>query len=64
MPECSCEEENEVESDGDFGQYFLPLFLLPVLQQRQAQEEAGQCSSQVAGIPVCVDLIDDCHKNL
>ena len=51
MPEDSYEEKNEVESDGDFLEFFLPDLHLPVVQQGQAKQETGQSSCQVATVP-------------
>ena len=54
VPENSCEEKNEVESDGDFLEFFLPQLDLPVIQESQAEEETSQRSSQVSRVPVCI----------
>ena len=54
VPENSCEEKNEVESDGDFLEYFLPQLHLPVIQESQAEEQTSQRSSQVSRVPVCI----------
>ena len=51
VPEYSREEEEEVERDGDFLQCFLPELHLPVVQQSQPEQEAGQSSGQVAAVP-------------
>ena len=51
MPEDSYEEKNEVESDGDFLEFFLPDLHLPVVQKGQAKQETGQSSCQVATVP-------------
>ena len=52
MPEYPYEEKNEVESDRDFLQFFLPQLDLPVIQESQAEEQTGQSSSQVSRVPV------------
>ena len=53
VPEYSYQEKSEVETDGDLLEFCLPQLDLPVIQQRQAEEEAGESSSQVTSVPGC-----------
>ena len=53
VPEYSYQEKSEVETDGDLLEFFLPQLDLPVIQQRQAEKEAGESSSQVTRVPGC-----------